>query len=119
MLKCLDAPYTPGRPNSGGTQLKHKFTATLSAVVAKLNAQRSVELRLVGKAGWVTAGNVTIPPNHKVPAVGDVVEVRYLYAFPESGVLYQPAYLGRRTDIEAAECMTAQLKFKPAEDDES
>ena len=25
VFKRLDAPYTPGRPNSGGNQLKHKF----------------------------------------------------------------------------------------------
>jgi len=117
VFKRLDAPYTPGRPNSGGSQLKHKFTATLSAVVAKLNQQRSVELRLIGKSGWGTAGNVTIPANQSIPQIGDVVEVRYLYAFPESGVLYQPVYLSRRTDIDAAECMVTQLKFKPTEEE--
>lgn len=114
VFKRLDAPYTPGRPNSGGPQLKHKFCASLSAVVAKLNAQRSVEIRLLGKDGWVTAGNVTIPPNHEVPRVGWVVEVRYLYAFPESGIVYQPVYLGPRTDVEPTECIVAQLKFKAA-----
>src|ERR1035437_5316320 len=30
VFKRLDAPYTPGRPNSGGTQRKHKFYATRS-----------------------------------------------------------------------------------------
>lgn len=29
-----------------------------------------------------------------------IVEVRSLYAFPESGTVYQPVYLGRRNDIE-------------------
>ncbi len=118
VFKRWDAPYVTGRPNRGGSQLKHKFTATLSAVVSKINAQRSVELRLIGRLGWVLAGNVTIPANHPVPTVGQVVEVRYLYAFPESGVLFQPVYLGVRTDLEAAECMVAQLKYKPAEDEE-
>lgn len=116
VFKRLDAPYTPGRPSSGGPQLKHKFCASLSAVVAQLNAQRSVEIRLLGKDGWVTAGNVTIPPNHRLPAVGQVVEVRYLYAFPESGIVYQPVYLGPRTDVEATECLVAQLKFKAPEE---
>lgn len=115
VFKRLDAPYTPGRPNSGGPQLKHKFCSSLSAVVAKINAQRSVEIRLLGKDGWVTAGNVTIPPNYEVPRVGWVVEVRYLYAFPESGIVYQPVYLGPRTDVEATECIVAQLKFKAAD----
>jgi len=117
VFKQLYAPYTPGRPNSGGTQLKHKFVATLSAVVAKINRQRSVELQLFGPDGWVSCGNVTIPANHKIPQIGQVVEIRYLYAFKESGVLFQPVYLGLRDDVTDSECLTSQLKFKP-EDDE-
>jgi hypothetical protein len=117
VFKRLDAPYTPGRPASGGPQLKHKFCATLSAVVAKVNPQRSVEVRLLNGDGWVSAGNVTIPPNQQVPMVGAVVEVRYLYAMPGSGSLYQPVCLGVRTDVEAHECVASQLKFK-GEDDE-
>jgi bifunctional non-homologous end joining protein LigD len=119
VFKRLDAPYTPGRPNSGGPALKHKFCATLSAVVARLNARRSVEIRLLGKDGWQVAGNVTIPVNEPLPNVGEVVEARYLYAFPESGVLYQPVYLGKRSDLEPAECLAGQLKFKPSEEDEA
>ena len=117
VLKRLDAPYTPGRPNSGGTQLKHKFCATLSAVVAKVNLQRSVEVRLLNGDGWVPAGNVTIPPNHQVPKVGAVVEVRYLYAIQGSGSLYQPVYLGVRKDVATHECVVSQLKFKGEEDE--
>jgi bifunctional non-homologous end joining protein LigD len=117
VLKRLDAPYTPGRPNSGGAQLKHKFYATLSAVVAKINPQRSVELRLLNGEGWVPVGNVTIPPNHAVPHVGAVVEVRYLYAMPGSRSLYQPVYLGVRTDVGQHECVVSQLKFKSEEED--
>ena len=115
VLKRLTASYTAGRPATGGDQLKHKFCETLSAVVAQRNQQRSVEIRLFGELGWQTAGNVTIPPNHEVPEVGQVVEVRYLYAFRESGVLYQPVYLGPREDVTPGECVTDQLKFKPEE----
>jgi bifunctional non-homologous end joining protein LigD len=118
VFKRLDAPYAPGRPASGGPALKHKFYATLSAVVAKVNPQRSVELRLLGKDGWQSAGNVTIPANHPVPKVGTVVEVRYLYAFQESGSLYQPTYLGFRSDISIEECIRSQLKFKATESEE-
>jgi bifunctional non-homologous end joining protein LigD len=118
VFKRLDAPYTPGRPNSSGPALKHKFTATLSAVVERVNAQRSVSLKLRGQKGWQSAGNVTIPPNQPIPQAGDVVEVRYLYAFPDSGVLFQPVCLGVRSDITAAECGTRQLKFKPSDTDE-
>ena len=115
VLKRLAAPYTPGRPNSGGDQLKHKFYSTLSAVVAHQNPQRSVEIRLFGDMGWVPAGNVTIPPNHDVPGVGEIIEVRFLYAFRESGVLYQPVFLCRRFDIAVEDCTVGQLKFKPEE----
>jgi bifunctional non-homologous end joining protein LigD len=37
-----------------------------------------------------------------------------LYAFAESGSVYQPIYLGRREDIERGECVTVQLKYKPS-----
>ena len=78
-----------------------------------------MEIRLVGQSGWQVAGNVTIPTNHPIPKPGEVIEVRFLYAFPESGVLYQPVYLGQRSDIAPSECTTSQLKFKPTEDEES
>jgi len=117
VFKQIFAPYTPGRPNSGGNQLKHKFVATLSAVVAKVNAKRSVALQLIGQDGWVSCGNVTIPANHRIPLAGQVCEIRYLYCFKESGVLFQPVYLGLRNDVDDSECLTSQLKYK-AEDDE-
>ena len=112
VFKRLDAPYTPGRPNSGGPQLKFKFVTTLSAVVAKINVQRSVELGLFNGRSLVSCGNVTIPANHEIPTVGTVVEARYLYAAKESGVLYQPVYLGPRDDVDPGECLVSQLKFK-------
>ena len=117
------APYTHGRPATGGPQLKLKFTATASCRVAAANAgRRSVAVELLGDGGgggdgrWVGVGNVTVPPNHPVPARGDVVEVRYLYAYP-GGSLYQPVYLGRRDDVAAAACGIDQLKLKPADAD--
>ena len=75
-------------------------------------------LQILGSQGWKPAGNVTIPANQPLPRPGDVVEIRYLYAFPESGVLFQPVCLGIRTDITAAECVTRQLKFKASDNDE-
>ena len=117
VFKQIFAPYLPGRPNSGGTQLKHKFVAMLSALVAKINKQRSVQISLLGKNGWQMAGNVTIPANHSIPQVGEVVELKFLYAHRESDVLVQPVYLGKRDDVDADECRVSQLKYKP-EDDE-
>jgi len=60
----------------------------------------------------VPAGNVTIPPSHAVPAPDEVVEVRFLDPFRESGSIYQPVYVGKRCDIPATECGTDQLKYK-------
>ena len=112
VFKHVDAPYLAGRPASGGSQLKYKFCATASFIVGKVNAKRSVSLMLLTGKGPTLAGNVTIPPNHEIPKTGQVVECRYLYAFKESGCIYQPVYLGVRDDIPAEECTTAQLKYK-------
>jgi len=58
-------------------------------------------------------GNVTIPSNHEVPQVGDIVEVRYLYYF-RGGSLYQPVYLGKRSDLEKSDVnYILTLKEKP------
>jgi bifunctional non-homologous end joining protein LigD len=117
VFKRLHAPYSPGRPNSGGAQLKHKFYATLSAVVTAINTRRSVEIRLFGPEGWQPAGNVTIPPNRSIPSVGQVVEVRYLYGFRQSGVLYQPVYLGPRSDVAQTDCVVSQLKYQAIDEE--
>lgn len=112
VFKHKDAPYTPGKPNSGGTQLKHKFYETASFLVHQVNTKRSVAIGLYGEKGeFVEVGNVTIPTNHAIPETGDVVEVRYLYAYP-GGSVFQPVYLGKREDIDKIECTVKQLKFK-------
>jgi bifunctional non-homologous end joining protein LigD len=113
VFKDMDAPFSPGRPNSGGTMLKFKFVETASFIVSDHNAKRSVSLCLYDKHGFVNAGNVTIPPNHDIPAIGDVIEIRYLYAHKQSGSIYQPVYIGKRNDIPASECTVKQLKYKP------
>ena len=112
VFKDMDAPFTAGRPNSGGSQLKFKFVETASLIVTGINAKRSVTLGLYDGDRMVPAGNVTIPPNHAIPEMGDVVECRYLYAHKQSGSIYQPVYLGPRTDIPSSECGVDQLKFK-------
>ena len=112
VFKRLDAPYVPGKPSCGGSQLKFKFVATVSAIVAKVNTQRSVEVSLLQGRSFVSCGNVTIPANQEIPPAGAIVEVRYLYAYRDSLALYQPVYLGVRTDVATDECTVAQLKFK-------
>ncbi|WP_342314734.1 DNA ligase (plasmid) [Mycobacterium avium subsp. hominissuis] len=111
VFKRWDAPYRQGRPNSGGTQLKLKFVATISAMVTTVNQQRSVGVSLLDGDDWKAVGNVTVPANQDRPQIGDVVEIRYLYA-ADGGALYQPVLLGVRDDVEPAECVVAQLKLK-------
>jgi bifunctional non-homologous end joining protein LigD len=113
VFKRLASPYTPDRPASGGDALKLKFCETASFIVSGINAKRSVNLSLMRGKTLVPAGNVTIPANQNIPREGAVVEVRYLYGFQESGCIYQPVYLGEREDIEPAECVVTQLKYKP------
>lgn len=113
VFKRHDAPYRAGRPASGGDQFKFKFTQTASCVVvAASKSKRSVELGLVEGPEVHVVGNVTIPPNHDIPHAGQIVEVRYLYAFP-GGALFQPVYLGPREDVDREDCTLAPLKFKP------
>lgn len=116
VFKDMNAPYSPGRPNSGGTQLKYKFYETASFIVTSHNAKRSVALGLYNNETkeMKPAGNVTVPPNKEMPKVGSIIEVRYLYVFPESGAVYQPTYLGTRDDLVWTDCETTQLKFKPS-----
>lgn len=113
VLKKLSGLYQPGRPNSGGDWLKFKFTESASCLVVEVNQKRSVQLGLYDQRTVTNVGNVTIPANHEIPAVGDIVEVRYLYAY-KGGCLFQPVYLGKRTDISEEACRTGQLKYKVA-----
>ncbi len=115
VFKMKQSSYVPGRPYSKGTHLKFKFYATASFVVLGINDKRSVLLSLWDKNvnAYLATGNCTIPVNHEIPKVGDVVEAKYLYAFRESGNVYQPSYLGKREDVDAIECTTEQLKYKP------
>ena len=118
VFKRSSAPYTSGRPASGGNQLKLKFTATASCIVAKVNGtKRSVALVLLDGRKRVAVGNVTVPANQSIPKAGSVVEVRFLYAFP-GGSLFQPVCLGPRDDIGPDACTVRQLKYKAAGEDE-
>src|ERR1035437_6773786 len=100
VFKLRDSVYVAGRPNSNGPQVKFKFTASATCAVLSQNGSRRSAVRGIRNGNselWVPIGNVTIPANFPIPPVGALVEVRYLYAYPR-GALYQPVYLGPRTD---------------------
>lgn len=114
ILKRLDSEYRPGRPASGGDQLKFKFVATASCIVRGINDRNSISLDLLDANGdRVDVGNCTVLKRGELAKIAPdtVVEIRYLYAY-EGGSLYQPVYLGIRDDIDIEECRMSQLKYK-------
>ena len=113
VFKHVMSPYTPGRPNSGGTQYKCKFWADVTAQVMVVNAQRSVQVGVMKNGVLVNVGNVTVPPNYTMPDVGDIVEIKYLYFVSK---LYQPQYKGIRDDHDVDDY--AVLKHKSNDTDE-
>lgn len=113
VFRRRSAPYSVGRPDSGGEALKFKFVESATCQVVDVNAgKRSVQVQVFDGSTAVPVGNVTIPANKPIPAPGKLVEVRYLYAF-KGGSLFQPVYLGERSDLSPDACSIDQLKFKP------
>ncbi len=112
VFKRANAKYTPGRPNSGGDQYKYKFYTECSVEVTAHNSgKRSVAVAVYEGDKAIPVGSVTIPPNKSVPPIGDIIEVRYLYAYP-GGKLYQPVFLKARPDQDRTDCSIKQLKYK-------
>jgi len=116
VFKLIDAPYTAGRPASGGTQFKCKFYETASCIVTSVSdVKSSIAVHVFDTyESPIGVGNVTVYPNQETPKVGDVVEVKYLYYYPE-GSLYQPVLLGVRDDVDPTECTLVKLKLKKDE----
>lgn len=109
--KIMNAPYSAGRPNSGGNALKYKFyeTATVQAGEVRKD-KRSVAMHVRGKNGMRLVGYVTVLPNFDIPKENDLIEVQYLYYY-EDGALYQPVFKGFRTDLTEADTLDS-LKRK-------
>jgi bifunctional non-homologous end joining protein LigD len=117
VFKLIDAPYTAGRPASGGDQLKCKFYDTASCIVDSISSVKSsIGLKVyddshpVSLVG-VSVGNATLYPNSPKVKVGDIVEIKYLY-YNEGGSLYQPVLKEVRDDVDASECTLIKLKRK-------
>lgn len=113
VFKRKDAPYSEGRPNSGGPAMKLKFVESATVRVRAISpGKRSVSMEVKdGHGEWVCVGNCTIPPNHAIPVTGVLIEVNYLYFTGQGGALYQPVYCGERHDLDSVDCSLAQLKL--------
>lgn len=107
VFKHLHAPYEAGKNSNS---YRHKFWESMTCLVQKVNAQRSVAVGAYDSNTHqlVPLGNVTIPANHSIPTAGMCVEVRYLYQF-EKGALCQPTYLGERSDVLVNACTMNQI----------
>lgn len=114
VFKRKDAPYEPGKPASGGTQFKLKFTHDCTVRVANhTEGKRSVGMEILDQGVWTGVGKVTVPANKDMPAIGALIDVNYLYAYPNGGSLFQPQFRSERTDYLEADCTTEQLNYKP------
>ena len=112
VFKMKNSPYVAGRPNSLGSQIKFKFYKTATFIVKNMTAgKRSVGLELLEGNVRVFMGKVTIPPNKNIPNIGDLVEVRYLYAY-KGGAIFQPTYIGVRTDLDLDAANMSQIIYK-------
>jgi len=116
VFKDRDAPYTPGRPSSGGTQRKHKFIKSADVVVIE-NAGNAYLMavydgRSLFECGKVFAGTTNASRKALDAALGrgeqPICEVRYLYA-TDDHQLYQPVFVRSRDDKPAKQCVRAQL----------
>ena len=98
VFKRLSSPYTAGRPSSGGDALKFKFKATcsLQVIAVGTNGKDSVDVALASgrQVSSVSTIGKTVPP------IGSIIEVEYLYAHRNGGLI-QPIYLNKiRTDVD-------------------
>lgn len=108
VCKHIPTGYTEGRSSAWR---KVKFVKSLDAVVTAVRAdgKDAVTVALFDNGQLVEVGKASLIGREPVN-VGDVIEVKYLYATDERR-LYQPVMVRRRTDKKAVECGIDQLVF--------
>jgi len=118
VFKRVDAPYTHGRPGSGGTQLKYKFVKTCDVFITE-NAGNAYQMAVFDAAGMpreigkVFAGTTNDTRSEiddaLVAGARPVAEVRYLYATRDD-ILFQPVFVRLRDDKAPSDCVLDQLE---------
>ena len=116
VFKRASAPYQPGRPASGGHQLKYKFVKSADVMITA-NAGNAYQMAVydgdrIVEVGKVFAGT-TNESRRQLDALitgGErpVAEVRYLCA-TDGDQLFQPVFAQLRDDKEPADCTLDQL----------
>ena len=105
-----NARYQAGRPNKGGNNLRWKFRASASLIVAEHHpSKNSLDVML---HDGTRIGSVTMIGKER-PPVGTVVEVEYLYC---QSALVQAVFKGVRADVLPEACVRGQLQFKDGVD---
>lgn len=111
IIKHLYSPYEPGARSAN--MLKAKYVKTIDCVVSavKREGRDAIGLSVFGPDGLTEIGACSTIGKVAVE-LGDVVEVRYLYANnPEEPRLVQPVLLDLRSDKGPADCTIDQLHF--------
>ena len=117
VFKRKDAPWSAGRPSSGGAQLKCKFVASADVLLVE-NAGNAYRMQVYEKGKLRDVGNVFSGTTNESRSALDaalakgkrvVAEVRYLYA-TDSLNLFQPVFVRARTDKAEKDCVVDQLK---------
>ena len=117
VFKDKRAPWSPGRPSSGGTQLKCKFVSAADVLLVenagnayRMQVYAGGKLRDIGKVFSGTTNESRKALDARLEKGQRVVaEVRYLYATDDLN-LFQPVFVRARTDKAEKECTLEQLK---------
>jgi len=112
VFKKCNALWSEGRPETGGDMVKCKFWASLSAIVSdEVTGKASFSSYVLDPSGERVDLGRCSALGKVMPKAGDVVEIKYLYAY-RGGKLVQQVLLGIRDDVDLEECTTRQLKYK-------
>jgi ATP-dependent DNA ligase/DNA-binding HxlR family transcriptional regulator len=109
ILRGVDAPYLPGKRSR--RMLKAKHTKTIDCIVTgvRVGGHDNCHVSVFDNGSLVEVGSCAMLGKPAV-AIGDVVEVRYLYA--DTGRrLVQTAFLRKRDDKSPLDCTIDQLEF--------
>lgn len=110
VLKPITAPYRIRRELD---HYKLKFTAVSSFLIIKRNDKESVAIGLYDDAGrLIPCGDVKIRNDRFKLTEGMIIDVRYLYAFPQSQRVFQPRMEKIRDDLQSENCTVSQLRYK-------
>jgi len=121
IFKDASSPYRSGARTMEWTKLKFVTTADCEVLAVRDDGKESIKLGMTQRTETtgipghldrvVEVGRTSLigKEKHDTIAVGDVVEVKYLYV-GANGRLYQPTLLRKRDDKRPDECLTSQMK---------